>query len=63
MCNELQTRTQYALIKYVMMIVHIYFISSIFFWKESENEINCMIDRRVREMDMNAFFCLHESEK
>jgi hypothetical protein len=41
------------------MIAHIYFMSSIFFWQESENKINCMIDMRVREMDMNAFCCLY----
>jgi hypothetical protein len=46
-----------------MMIAQIYFICSIFFWQESEDEINCMIDRTVREMDMNSFCCLYESEK
>jgi hypothetical protein len=45
-----------------MMIAHIYFISS-FFLQESENEISCMIDRRVREMDINAFCCVYENEK
>jgi hypothetical protein len=39
------------------------FISYLVFWQERENEISCMSDRRVREMDMNAFCCLNESEK
>jgi hypothetical protein len=52
-----------AIRSHVMMIAHINFISSIFFWQESENKIICMIDRRVREKDMNAFRCLYESEK
>jgi hypothetical protein len=34
-----------------------------FFLQESENEISCMIDRRVREMDINAFCCVYENEK
>jgi hypothetical protein len=41
---------------------HLFHIQN-FFWQESENEINYMINTRVREIDMNAFCCLHESEK
>jgi hypothetical protein len=46
-----------AIRSHQMMFAHIYLIFS------NLNKVICMIDRRVREMDMNAFCCLYESEK
>jgi hypothetical protein len=47
----------------LLYVTQIYSYPVFFFLQESENEIVCMIDKRVREMDMNAFSCLYESER